>query len=95
MQQEDRHAYLRLEWAKLWEEIRSIPYKRLAEKQQEISAKMAHLEEISKEIGGSVFQEFEKIFSDVKRFLLGAMPLSEMHQMMEHSLKIEQDTREL
>lgn len=95
MERKDRHAYLRSEWARLWEQIRSTPYRRLTDKQEEILSKMAILEAVSKEIGGSVFQEFEKIFSDVRRFLLGTMSLSEASRMMEHSLRIEQDTREL
>ncbi len=95
MEQRDLHNHLRTNWAKLWEQIRATPYTRLALVQDKILAEMASLEAVSKEIGGTLSKEFERIFSDVRRFLAGAMCLSEANRMMEHALRIEQDTREL
>ncbi len=89
----DLHADLRSRWTPLWEELCSTPYNRLS--QSEIFKKMIALEEISKKIGGSVFKDIEELSSDVKRYLLGSMSLSETHRMMEHALRIEQDTEEL
>lgn len=95
MEQKDLHDHLRTNWAKLWEQIRTAPYSSLVLAQDEILAKMDSLEAVSKEIGGTLLREFERIFSDVRRFLRGAMSLSEASRMMEHALRIEQDTREL
>lgn len=95
MEQKDLHTHLRTNWAKLWEQIRTAPYNRLAHKQEEILAKMALLEAVSQEIGGTVSREFARLSSDIHRFLAGTMSLSEANRMMEHALRIEQDTREL
>ena len=95
MERKDLHTHLRTNWAKLWEQIRVTPYSRLTHTQDEILGKMASLEAVSKEIGGTLSSEFERLSTDIHRFLTGTMSLSEANRMMEHALRIEQDTREL
>lgn len=92
---EDLHRSLKKHLAAFWEELRSTPFSHLAHRHEEILKKMSSLEEISHKIGGSVAVDISKLSSDVQRYLLGQMSLSEARQMVEDALKVEQDTREL
>lgn len=93
--QSDLHAHLQKDWAGMWEQLRGTPFGRLPLKQDAILKKLTHLEELAHKIGGSVQRDVDKLALDIQKFLSGEMSLAEASRMMEHALRVEQDTREL
>lgn len=92
---EDLYARLKQELAALWEQLRIVPMNWLEERKDVFREKMRQIGNLADEIGGSVQKDVGKLLGDIENFLEGKLSLSEMKGMMEQSLKVEQDTREL
>lgn len=92
---EDLYPRLKQELAALWEQLRTVPMSQLEGRKDIFREKMRQIENLAFEIGGSIQKDVGKLLADIENFLQGKLSLSDLKAMMEHMLKVEQDTREL
>jgi hypothetical protein len=91
----DLYGLLKHELTAVWQLLRSIPISQLSSQEKAIEGKMRQIERLAEEIGGQTQVDVLQLRMDVSRFIQGKMTLAEMNSMIEHSLRVEQDTREL
>lgn len=91
----DLYKQLQVELMALWEHLKGDHSYLLSKSENEIRRRISTMNQLAEGIGGQAKRDTEELKRDIDRFLSGEIELAEIHRMLEHALKLEQDTREL